>query len=47
MNKTLFELFKNIEKLSTQELEKLRMWVEFNLDKRAQSELLEKSPHNI
>ena len=47
MNKNLFELFKNIEKLSTQELEKLRMWVEFNLDKRTQSELLEKTPHNI
>lgn len=39
MNENIIELLKNIEKLSTEELERLSTWIEFNLKKR-ESELI-------
>ena len=38
MNAQLFELLKNIESLSNEELEKVKTWIEFNLYKRDQKQ---------
>ena len=34
MNDKLFEVFKTIETLNSEELQKVTLWVEFNIEKR-------------
>lgn len=36
MNKELFEIMKNIENLSVEDLKKLSVWIEYTLHKRVE-----------